>query len=907
MPSKRARRWWKPHWATPGSPLGLRATVLLAGANAGLAVIGGWVTNPIARVAVVAIAATLGAYLFAKTQAPPDKLPQAHGEQPELGRSPHHEPPRPTVMQDPVVTAGPPGTRGRRLVKTVLTVAAAVVVWFRDVRERRARRQVRLRPQMLPPRLTYFRGRARDLEWLRDRYDQLDGAGRPRRRGAVSRQRPRRQASAADKPSGRPLMLFLYGGPGVGKTALASELAHELRASYPDGQLYVNLGVAGGRRSPRDILRVFLRELGWPEDELREAVQLGEKFRAATAKRRLLIVLDSARDTRQIEAVLPGGDRCAVIVTSRANLAGTEQRAWRVGTTTPAEAARILTAYLAADADLPSDSEVPAPELIAEAAEQCGRQPIALRAIGEKARHTHGGLETVVSELRDPQERLEHLAYGGRDASERIATEYDLLGRRLQAALQALVLVEAPSFVPWVLQPLLGTTLPESANLMAALSEVGLLDEFQTDPTGFPRYEFSPLVRLFAQHELHKTLESDAALVTEAKFNLRRGLLLLAKEVMSELYPRDDFGVIPGFRPEWVPTIPDWKRTVAAHAGFWIRAEFPNLIEAIREAHECGLYLLTWKLSAQLTDCDVFHAFTDAVRDAFERARGAAASADDTRARALVLFAEGSCQLAGERCADAVTTLTDALREAERLGDHLLVARVSQRIGQAERRGGRYDVAASHLQMAQDALAHVAPDGRQAGEIAAEAGIIASLHTENVFDTNPAGAAGTYPDPQQLGVPGASACFTEYVVAARAARRRNDFAACRTALGKAADAIDGYERFAFQLRLQRIACSLKSPLTPADLTDLVADAANLVVVADAAGATVSGAEARILLAAALLASGDPARSLNTVPVPAEAVLARQFGDISHVQRLLRAIDLTADTDRARAAVPRAHP
>ena len=36
-------------------------------------------------------------------------------------------------------------------------------------------------------------------------------------------------------------MLFLYGSPGVGKTALAQELAHELRTAYPDGQLYVNL------------------------------------------------------------------------------------------------------------------------------------------------------------------------------------------------------------------------------------------------------------------------------------------------------------------------------------------------------------------------------------------------------------------------------------------------------------------------------------------------------------------------------------------------------------------------------------------------------------------------------------------------------------------------------------------
>ncbi|MCI4367012.1 MAG: SARP family transcriptional regulator, partial [Thermoplasmata archaeon] len=108
----------------------------------------------------------------------------------------------------------------------------------------------------------------------------------------------------------------------MGKTALAHHLALRIAGSYPDGQMYVTMGTAGDPRPPRDILHSLLRELQWPEEDMRgkEAAELGGVFRAKTADKRMLIVLDGARTPEQVMAVLPGGSQCSVITTSRANL-----------------------------------------------------------------------------------------------------------------------------------------------------------------------------------------------------------------------------------------------------------------------------------------------------------------------------------------------------------------------------------------------------------------------------------------------------------------------------------------------------------------------------------------------------------------------------------------------------------
>jgi tetratricopeptide (TPR) repeat protein len=120
-------------------------------------------------------------------------------------------------------------------------------------------------------------------------------------------------------------LVVVSGVAGVGKTTLAVEWAHRMRARFPDGQLYVNLRGFDplGPMSALEALHGFLDALGVPASSIPSGLAArSARFRSLLADKRVLIVLDNARDAEHVRPLLPGSSSCQVVVTSRVALTG---------------------------------------------------------------------------------------------------------------------------------------------------------------------------------------------------------------------------------------------------------------------------------------------------------------------------------------------------------------------------------------------------------------------------------------------------------------------------------------------------------------------------------------------------------------------------------------------------------
>ncbi|MET7514623.1 BTAD domain-containing putative transcriptional regulator [Streptomyces sp. NPDC005480] len=204
---------------------------------------------------------------------------------------------------------------------------------------------------------------------------------------------------------------LLTGPAGVGKTALAVHWAHRRHARrdrFPDGVLFADLRGFSDTTAPETptVLREFLLALGVPAPRIPETTAArGALYRSLAAGRRLLVVLDNARSSAQVRPLLPGGDHCATLITSRDRLGGliASDAATPVPLhpLPPGDAAGLLAAVL-------GEERVSAePAAVERLAELCDGLPLALRVTAARlAERPSGTLDAMAGELADEQRRL---------------------------------------------------------------------------------------------------------------------------------------------------------------------------------------------------------------------------------------------------------------------------------------------------------------------------------------------------------------------------------------------------------------------------------------------------------------------------------------------------------------------
>jgi DNA-binding SARP family transcriptional activator len=311
-------------------------------------------------------------------------------------------------------------------------------------------------------------------------------------------------------------IVIIAGQGGVGKTAMAVHSAHML-ASFPafgDGQLYADLRSSDGSLvDPNTVLAGFLRSLGVESSTVPEGQdERVALYRSLLAERSVLVVLDSVESERQIRPLLPGGLKCAVIVTSRFRLTGLP-------------GARLI------DLDVFDDSHAMAflgrlisiERLAAESHDahkiihQCGGLPLALRIAGARlAARPHWHLAVLAERLTNTCRRLDELRYGDLDLRATIALSYNGLTAPAKTLLRRLSLLDVSDFPVQIGAALLDSDVERAEELFDALLNARLLDICEKGNSGSWRYCFAVLIRPYAQEraiEEDTLVELDSALM----------------------------------------------------------------------------------------------------------------------------------------------------------------------------------------------------------------------------------------------------------------------------------------------------------------------------------------------------------------------------------------------------------
>jgi DNA-binding SARP family transcriptional activator/tetratricopeptide (TPR) repeat protein len=491
---------------------------------------------------------------------------------------------------------------------------------------------------------------------------------------------------------GATLVITAIGGAGgVGKTWLALHWAHEHADRFPDGQLYVNLRGfdPSGEPMPSEVaLRWFLEALGVDPAVPRGGLEeLGSLYRSLVADRRMLIVIDNARDADQVVPLLPGSPACTVVITSRARLTGLATthgaRLLDLDVLSDLEARQLLTRRLGA-ARLNEE-----PEAVAELLARCAGLPLALGITAARAaQHPTFPLTLLAKELRDAATRLDALDAGDLHANLRavLSWSYRALDRRSATAFTLIGLAQGPDIGVRAAAALTGLPVSEAGVVLHRLEAASLLQQHVPG-----RYRMHDLTRVYAT-------EQTTGARTVALRRLVDFYLHTANTAARLLSPTKDPIRLD---PPPAPCVPE-EITDMAGALRWFDTEHACLLAAHRLAIAEHWHAAVWQL-ASLTN--TFHERRGLADDGLSCWRAALTSAKRLGDDATMMLVRVSLGRALSRAGlpgEALDQLRLNLTLAEQAGDLRMQADTHKNISAAWEMLGDDQQALGHSQRALD-------------------------------------------------------------------------------------------------------------------------------------------------------------------------------------------------------------
>ncbi len=531
-------------------------------------------------------------------------------------------------------------------------------------------------PEQLPADVADFTGRDEQVNHL---CRLLAGAG-----------------PGASSDPGAVRIAVVAGAGGLGKTSLAVHAAHRVRRKFGDGQLYVDLlGATPNPLPAGDVLARFLRDLGVdgrdiPVDEAERAA----RYRTALARRRILVVLDNARDAAQVRPLLPGTASSAVLVTTRSrmpDLASTKLVDLNV-----LDDDEALNLFVKVVGEERAAAE---PEATAELLDACAGLPLAIRICAARLATRSGwSIRAMAERLRDVHRRLDEMRVGDLAVRASFQVSFASLPASEDSksvdpahAFRLLGLWQGSTISSAAAAALFGTPEYSAEDALEVLVDTHLLES-----TAPGRYRFHDLLRVYAAERAGADLSTGER--GAAVGRLLTWYMRTADAAATAVSPRR-FNIPLDTSVE--DDVPPLSFTSAEDALAWYDSERANLVAATCQAGGSGLHDIAWRLPTPLfmifdsrgnwADCIATH------RIALDSAR----RAGNRQAEAWVLNNLGDA-LGVTGHPEGIGYLEQSLGIRREIGDRMGEVHSANNLADAYQRLGRADEALDVLRRVLD-------------------------------------------------------------------------------------------------------------------------------------------------------------------------------------------------------------
>jgi tetratricopeptide (TPR) repeat protein len=485
-------------------------------------------------------------------------------------------------------------------------------------------------------------------------------------------------------------IVAISGPGGIGKTSLALYWAHQNLSRFPDGQLFANLrgfDPTGEPLTHGSAIRGLLDALGVPPPVVPTDpdAQIG-LYRSLVADRRMLIVLDNARNSAQLVNLLPGGENCTTLITSRDRLDGlvTAHGAYplTLDILPEPDARGVLTKRLGARRI--TDEAAATTEIL----RSCAGFPLALCIVSAQATvQPQLPLSALAAELSAAETRLGALEHDETGASLRTALScsYAVLTPRQVEAFETLGLHLGPDISLRAVAALMDQPVEEVTAVLRELARLSLIQQHAPD-----RYRMHDLVRLYALEQ-------------SGPRDIRRGPL----RRLIEFYVGTAYTAARLLDPS-NPVIASPPKDLSRALPFagdraalkWLTSEHECLVAIQQFLAGFGWHTQLYQLAAAMTTFRWRQVRLNDQLEAWTSVLTAAEQTDDTAMQATARRIIGDAYLRLNRHDEAERSLCDALVLARRAGDLLKQADTERALNYLHNRLGAHDRASRHVQEA---------------------------------------------------------------------------------------------------------------------------------------------------------------------------------------------------------------